>query len=507
MCRFGDLAAIVLYFAAMAAMGVYFARKNKSTEEYFLGNRSFPGWAVGLSMLGTSISSVTFLALPAASFALDFRQFVQSFGIVAAAVLACCFFIPFFRRGKMTSAFEYLEARYGAVVRCYAAGSFIILQFVRLATILYLMALPAAAMTGWNIFAIILITGIVVALYTSFGGFEAVIWTDVVQTILLLGGGILCFVLIACKLPGGFRQIFEIGLADGKFSLGPMSLALNDRTFPVVLLLGIVGFTTEYSGNQNVIQRYIAAKSTREARKATLLCVGMSLPTWGSFFFLGACLYAYYQVFGREPIAGLENDQVLPHFIFTHIPPFIAGSIIAACFAAAMSSLSSSINSIATVATVDFYRRFGRSGSDRRELRFAKRLSMLVSAWMIGGAVLIHYIPKESINDLTIVLGSLLGGGLLSIYMLGFFTVRVGEKALLAGLAVALLVNFAMLLHEFGVIELPVHSYWATILVNAVLAVVVWPLSLLWPNRKATDGLTVWDRQAGGALKRSGKVQ
>ena len=172
-----------------------------------------------------------------------------------------------------------------------------------------------------------------------------------------------------------------------------------------------------------------------------------------------------------------------------------------------MSSLSSSINSIATVATVDFYRRFGRSGGDRCELRFAKRLSMLVSAWMIGGAVLIHYIPKESINDLTIVLGSLLGGGLLSIYMLGFFTIRVGEKALLAGLAVALLVNFAMLLHEFGVIELPVHSYWATILVNAVLAVVAWPLSLLWPNRKSTDGLTVWDRQAGGALRRSGKVQ
>ena len=495
MCRFGDLAAIVLYFAAMAAMGVYFARKNKSTEEYFLGNRSFPGWAVGLSMLGTSISSVTFLALPAASFALDFRQFVQSFGIVAAAVLACCFFIPFFRRGKMTSAFEYLEARYGAVVRCYAAGSFIILQFVRLATILSLMALPAAAMTGWNIFAIILITGIVVALYTSFGGFEAVIWTDVVQTILLLGGGILCFVLIACKLPGGFRQIFEIGLADGKFSLGPMSLALNDRTFPVVLLLGIVGFTTEYSGNQNVIQRYIAAKSTREARKATLLCIFMSLPTWGSFFFLGVCLFAFYHVFSDETVAGLAADQVLPHFIFAELPPFVAGGIVAACFAAAMSSLSSSINSIATIGTVDFYKRFGKGKTDSEALRFAKAVSLLVSAGMIGGAVGIHYIPKESINDMTIILASLFGGGLLSIYLLGFFTRRVGNGALLTGLVIALCFNVLMMLSSFGVIRMPFHSYWTSILVNGILALIAWPLSWLLPNRRNLDGLTVWTQR------------
>ena len=118
MFRLGDLLALVLYFVAMALMGVYFARKNKSTEDYFLGNRSFPGWAVGLSMLGTSISSVTFLALPAAAYALDFRQFAQSLGILAAAGMAYYFFIPFFRRGRMTSAFEYLEARYGSGVRC-----------------------------------------------------------------------------------------------------------------------------------------------------------------------------------------------------------------------------------------------------------------------------------------------------------------------------------------------------------------------------------------------------
>lgn len=492
MFRTGDLIALVLYFGTMIVMGIYFTSKNKSTEDYFLGNRSFPGWAVGLSMLGTSISSVTFLALPAAAFALDCRQFVQNLGILASAWMAWHFFIPFFRQGRMTSAFEYLEARYGNAIRCYSAVSFIVLQFIRLATILYLIALPMTAMTGFNLFTIIIVTGVVVGIYTIFGGFEAVIWTDVVQTILLLGGGVLCVLLIAFKMPGGFSQIIDIAIDNNKLSLGPMGFDLNERTFWVMLLLGIIGFMTEYSSNQNVIQRYIAAKSTKEARKATLICIFMGLPTWASFFFLGVCLFAFYTVFGRVSVANLEVDQILPHFIFTQIPTFVAGSIIAACFAAAMSSLSSSINGIATIGTIDFFKRFGREKSDKEALLFAKVISLLVSVGMIVGAIAIYYVPKESINDLTIVLASLLGGGLLSIYMLGFFTKRVSHVALLIGLGVALLFNSVMMLSSLNVIEIPIHSYWTSIIVNLVLAVVAYSLSWVFPNRKKLDNLTVW---------------
>ncbi len=493
--RFGDLLALALYFIAMLGMGVYFARRNNSTEEYFLGNRSFPGWAVGLSMLGTSISSVTFLALPAAAYALDCRQFAQYFGVIAAAVMAWYFFIPFFRRGGMTSAFEYLEARYGNAVRCYAAVSFIVLQFVRLATILYLIGLAMAEMTGFPLFWIIAVTGVVVAFYTVFGGFEAVIWTDVVQTVLLLGGGILCFLIIGWRMPGGFAQIFEIGTEYRKFSLGPMNFALKERTFWVLILFGIVGALSEYSSNQNVIQRYIAAKSTREARKAMLTCIFMSLPTWGCFYFLGVCLFAFYRVYPSPEAAGIKADEIVPHFIFAELPPFVAGGIVAACFAAAMSSLSSSINSIATIGTIDFYKRFGRPKSDPEAFRFARRISFLVSAGMIAGAIGIHFIPKESINDMTIILASLFGGGLLSIYMLGFFTRRVGNRALLTGLAAALAFNLTMMLDSLGVISMPFHSYWTSILVNGILALVAYPLSWLLPDRRPLEGLTVWTRR------------
>ena len=191
MFRLWDLFAVIFYLAGMAGMGIYFARKNTSTEAYFLGNRSFPGWAIGISMLGTSISSVTFLAIPAAAYVLDYRQAVTNLALPFVAVIALVFFIPLFRQGVTTSAFEYLEKRYGIVIRSYAALSFLVLQVVRLAMILYLVAIPVEGMLGIPILWIIIAGGVVVSLYTVFGGIEAVVWTDVVHTFILLVGGLL----------------------------------------------------------------------------------------------------------------------------------------------------------------------------------------------------------------------------------------------------------------------------------------------------------------------------
>ena len=324
MFRLWDLVAIILFLAGMAGMGLWFARRNTSTEAYFLGNRSFPGWAVGISMLGTSISSVTFLAIPAAAYVLDYRQAVTNLALPFVAVIALIFFIPLFRQGALTSAYEYLEKRFGVLVRSYAALSFLVLQVVRLAMILYLVSIPIEGMLGIPILWIIIVGGAVVSVYTVFGGIEAVIWTDVVQTFILLGGGLLCLGLMVWELPGGFGQVIEIGTEFNKFSLGPLEGGFGERTFFVVLLLGLVNFTNEYAGNQNVVQRYIASKSLREARKATLICMFMSVPTWMSFFFLGSCMFAFYHVFPEPAVAAMAADEVLPHFILTrraeHLP-------------------------------------------------------------------------------------------------------------------------------------------------------------------------------------------
>jgi solute:Na+ symporter, SSS family len=184
-----DALAILLYLAGMIAIALYFARRNTNTEEYFVGNRGFAGWVIGLSMLGTIVSSATFLALPAAAYALDWRQLAVNFALPLVAVLAVVFFIPLFRRGRMTSAFEYLGLRYGPIPRLYGTVSFIALQLIRTAQVLFLVALPVQFLTGASLEMAIVGAGVFVACYTVVGGIDTVIWTDVAQTIVLIVGG------------------------------------------------------------------------------------------------------------------------------------------------------------------------------------------------------------------------------------------------------------------------------------------------------------------------------
>ncbi len=492
-----DLLVVLLFMAGMVWTGVHFARRNRDTEAYFLGNRSLPGWAVGLSMLGASISSITFLALPAAAYALDWRQLVPNLTMPFIAVLAAVFIIPFFRQGTAASAFEYLERRYGLPVRTYAAFCFLIMQLMRLSLVLYLVAIPMAALLGCPLFAVILAVGLITGFYTVVGGIQAVVWTDVIQTIILLAGGILCFALIANALPGGLPQILHDGMADGKFSLGPMSWGLGERSFLVMALLGIVNFGTEYSSNQGLVQRYIASRTIREARKATLLCAFMSIPTWGAFYFIGTSLYVFYRAFPDPEVAALEADAVLPHFILHNMPAGLSGVIVAACLAAAMSTLSSVINSVSTICTVDFLQRFGKP-TEASALRWARRFSLAATLVMVAGAYGIHFIPKESVNDMSLVVGSLFGGGMFALYMTGFFTRRVGQRAILVGLVVGVLFNIYMMYNSFHwipkALSLPIHSYWTTILVNLAIIVAAQLAALACRNRRPLEGLTFWSR-------------
>ena len=492
-----DFAVVVLFMVAMVGMGFHFAKKNRNTDAYFLGGRSMPGWAIGLSMLGASISSITFLALPAAAYVLDWRQLVPNLTMPFIAILAAIFIIPFFRQAKAASAFEYLERRYGTPIRVYAAFSFLMMQLMRLALVLYLVAIPMAELLGCHLFTVIILVGAITGFYTIVGGLRAVVWTDVIQTVILLIGGIVCFVVIACSLPGGFGQIISEGMADGKFSLGPMNWGLDDRSFLVMILLGIVNFGTEYSSNQGLVQRYVASRTTSEARKATLLCAFMSIPTWSAFYFVGTSLYVFYKVFPSTEVAALEADAVLPYFILHRIPAGVSGMIIAACLAAAMSTLSSVINSVSTICTMDFLQRFFRR-SDESALRWARFFSLAATCVMIAGACGMHYIPKESVNDMSLVIGSLFGGGMFALYMSGFFTKRIGNKAIMIGLATGLCFNVYMMCNSFGwlpeALSLHIHSYWTTILVNAIIWFAAIASSIVCKNAKPLPELTFWTK-------------
>lgn len=499
-----NLSVVALFLLGMAGMGVYFLKRNNSSEEYFLGGRKIPGWALGLSMVGTSISSITFLALPAAAFVLDYRQLTPNLFMPVAALIACWIFIPFFRRGLKTTAYEYLESRYGTGIRIYAALYSLLGQLLRLAIILYLVVLPLSEMLDISESTAILAFGVITCFYTVFGGIEAVVWTDVVQTVILLGGGLLCVAAVALQLPGGLPQILEIGMEYDKFSLGPLDFSFSERTFWVMSLIGFIGFISEFSSNQNVVQRYIAAPTLREARKATLICIVMSLPTWIFFFFIGSCLFAYYKVFPSAEVAAMKPDDVLPHFILTEIWPGVGGVIIAACLAAAMSSLSSSINAVSTIWTIDFLRLMRRKGNDRFELVNAKLASGAAGIIMIAGAWGISLIPRESVYDLSAILGALLCSAGLTPFMLGFFTTRIGNRAILSGMYAALVFSVYNILNYFKLLPEPlqwnIHIYMAGPVCNGVMLAVALAYSLFRPEpvTEQLRGLTVWTLDSPG---------
>lgn len=499
-----NLSVVALFLLGMAGMGVYFLKRNNSSEEYFLGGRKIPGWALGLSMVGTSISSITFLALPAAAFVLDYRQLTPNLFMPVAALIACWIFIPFFRRGLKTTAYEYLESRYGTGIRIYAALYSLLGQLLRLAIILYLVVLPLSEMLDISESTAILAFGVITCFYTVFGGIEAVVWTDVVQTVILLGGGLLCVAAVAFQLPGGLPQILEIGMEYDKFSLGPLDFSFSERTFWVMSLIGFIGFISEFSSNQNVVQRYIAAPTLREARKATLICIVMSLPTWIFFFFIGSCLFAYYKVFPSAEVAAMKPDDVLPHFILTEIWPGVGGVIIAACLAAAMSSLSSSINAISTIWTIDFLRLMRRKGNDRFELVNAKLASGAAGIIMIAGAWGISLIPRESVYDLSAILGALLCSAGLTPFMLGFFTTRIGNRAILSGMYAALVFSVYNILNYFKLLPEPlqwnIHIYMAGPVCNGVMLAAALAYSLFRPEpvTEQLRGLTVWTLDSPG---------
>lgn len=389
-----DIVVLAFYFVFMAALGFYFSRRNKNTEQYFVGGRSFGGWVIGISLVGYSISSVTFIGYPGDAYKTAWIRFMPNLMMPVAIMIASYLFIPLFRRMNITSAYEFLEGRFGPSIRRYISCAFAVGQLIRLSLVLYLVSIVVHEMTGLSPLTCILLSGLVTAMYTALGGIDAVIWTDVIQAIVLLFGGLLCLGFIVWKIPGGLPQIFTVALADGKLAFAdlvdgkiqrlPWGFSLKEKTGIMMLILGLMGWIGEYSCNQNTIQRYIASKSTAEARKGILICCISSLPIWALFMFIGTALYVFFKQFPTAETTAMltgarKPEQVLPFFIMHYIPPGLVGLIIAGILAAAMSSLSASINSASTVLVIDIYKgAMARGRSDRHYLK---------AAWIVTGVV------------------------------------------------------------------------------------------------------------------------
>ncbi len=484
-----NMAIMVVYFGAMLLVGCHFARKNKSTESYFLAGKSVPSWAIGLSMLSASMSSITFLAMPAAAFAVDWRQIVPNLSLPIVAVIAMIWFIPFFRRNAQVSAFEYLHKRYGTGVRLYSSIVFLLIQVARLGAILYLLVIPTQLITGMDPMWTIILVGGISASYTLMGGMASAIWNEVVQSLVLLFGGIAAVLVIIYNTPGGFGALIDVANAHDKFSLGPMSWDPSERTFWTMLTTGIVMWTSGYATDQNMVQRYLSARSTREARQATFICAALSLPTWSLFFLIGTCLFAFYKIVPDATVAGLANDAVFPHFILTKLPAGISGLVIAGVFSAAMGTISSGLTAFSTVMTTDIFRPYLIKG--RADAFYAKlaRLIMVVTMLVIFAIAfaLLHW-KGEGIMDYNYKINGLLSGVVVCFYLLGFFAPRVNRRVVWAGFSVAFSLNAYLLLVQSGMsdfLHLNISPYWVSTFVVSVMIVLC--LAIAYIGRTTPD--------------------
>lgn len=516
-----DIGTLSAYLVGMLTMGIYFSRKNTNTEEYFVGGRSFAGWIVGLSLVGTSISSITFIAFPADAFKTAWLRFLPNLMLPVGIVVASHIFLPFFRRGKITSAYQYLEGRFGPSIRIYGAVAFIITQLLRVSIVLYLLSLVLHEIVGLSPAMCILVAGTFVALYTVLGGIDAVIWTDVIQTIVLILGSVLCLGIIIHQLPGGLGQIFSVAIAENKFALAeltdgklnpvPWGFSLEHKTVMMMFFLGLTVFLSEYGTNQNTVQRYCASKNIHEARKAMWVCVCTSLPIWAFYMFLGTSLFVFFKVFPiaetTEMLTGVRKaEQILPFFIINYLPPGITGLVIAAALAAAMSSLDSCINAISTVGIVDIYRRHLVKGrDDRHYLKVAWIFASVAAAIMIGGAILLAKSDTKTLQDTATILSSLFGGGLLGMYMLGFLTNKGDARAVGFGIGGTVLFTCWTILSSRQLLpealRVPFDLYYTIIIGNVVMFAIGFLAGMLLPEKKRDlTNLTVW-KQDGTPLE------
>ncbi|EKF75730.1 sodium solute transporter family protein [Alcanivorax hongdengensis A-11-3] len=503
-----DWLVLLAYLLVVLGIGFYFSRRNTSTEEYFVGGRRFRGWVIGLSLVGTSISSITFLAYPADAFKTDWLRYLPNLALLPAMLVAAFVFLPFFRRGNMTSAYEFLEMRYGPSVRVYGAIAFLVAQLVRLAMILWLLSLLIQQVTGLSPQAAIVMGGLFVGLYTVIGGIDAVIWTDVLQTVILLLGGVVCLWVIVDALPGGLGQIWRDGSQAGKFALAPWQdgapgatswrLSLSEKTATMMLLIGLTNWLTEYSSNQNTVQRYCASRSTREARRGLWVYLFTALPVWAFYMFLGTALWVFFQSHPDSTASAILDgreraEALMPHFITAYLPAGVAGLVIAAALAAAMSSLDSSINSVTTVGVVDLYRRHLRPGrDDRHYLKVAWAMAVAVTAAMIAGALWLNSADTKTLQDTATILVSLLGGGMLGLYLLGFLTRRGNARAAWAGIALTLVFTGWTVLTNKGLLpealSAPFDLYYTGLIGNLLMFLVGYLVARYWPSARAASG-------------------
>lgn len=419
---------LIVYMCALILIGYYCARTTKTSDDFYVGGRSIPWWAAGMSIFGTTLSAITYLALPARVFGTSWSAILLNAGILIVAPLVVYIYIPRLRQLNAVTAYQFLEDRFDLGLRLFGSASFIVFQLFRMGIVVFLPALALSAVTGFNLTLCIVLMGLIATLYTAFGGIKAVIWTDVIQVVVLIGGALLALGLIVTQLDGGFSTLVFLGKESGKFEMPAIEWSWAQDSF-MVLILGAIfsNALVPYTADQAVVQRYLTTSTEKEAQKAVWTNALLAIPASFIFSIMGIALFVFYKT-NPELLGPLQkNDQILPWFVANQMPAGLAGLVIAGVFAAAMSSLDSSMHSICTAVSNDFIKRFRDNWSDRDQLKFARKLVGFLGILGTLFALVLSSMDTGHIFDLLVSILGLIGSPLAGLFLLGLFIKRASH--------------------------------------------------------------------------------
>jgi solute:Na+ symporter, SSS family len=448
-----DLAIIFGYLIGIVLFGTWFARKQKTTSDYFLGDRSVPWWAVAFSIVATETSTITFISVPGIAFARGGNfQFLQLvFGYLLGRVVIALLFIPSYFRGELLTVYQLLDRRFGGKIKMLAASLFVVMRNIAdgirlLLTAIVLAAVytsfqPAANAETITVASVILI-GVAMIVFTYFGGMEAVIWVEVVQLGIYIAGAIAAAVILTSSIDGGLSAAMSVAFQYQKISLFDFSFDLTKTfTFWAGLIGGCFLTMSTHGTDQYLVQRYLCTDRPRKASTALLTSGAIVFAQFIGFLFIGVLLFAFYHPYTDPAYATASStafpftggDRVFPDFITRHLPTGLSGLVVAAIFAAAMSS---SLNSIAATTVNDLYRPFRQKLSDRHYLKVSHWLTLLWGVVQIGVALAVRH-KERSALDQALSIASLINGPVLGVFLVGVFLKWVSEPPALIGMVVS----------------------------------------------------------------------
>lgn len=484
-----DLVIIVFYILGTTLFGAWFVKRSGSLEGFMLAGKVIPSWAIGLSLLATYLSSISFLANPGKSYASDWRPFVFSLTLPIAVWIAAKWFIPLYRNHVKTTAYEYLEMRFGLWARLYSGSAYILLQIGRYAVVLYLTALALAALLPVNIVTVILLLGALTIVYTLLGGFAAVIWTDVVQSVVLFFGGLLCLALLVWHLPGGWETLNATAEREDKYALGAMDFDLVIQGFWVIFIFGVIENLKNFSVDQNYVQRFLSAKSEADAKKSLWLGGLLYIPVSALFFLIGTALFVYYLNVPAENLPS-KADQVFPYFIVNELPVGLVGLVIAGVMAAGMSTLDSSLNSSATVYTNDFYKRVLKTKADEKAQLFTVRGATIVIG-VIATLASLSMMEVKTALDVWWKLSAIFGGGMLGLFLIAFLFKNLTSKqaliSTLIGVGFVAWATASRLWFTDNAWAFPLHMIMIGVVGTMIIVFLAWGQLKLFPSQPSKD--------------------